>query len=198
MSGRVLVVDDERATAENFVEILGDLGYTATAAASEAEALVHLRTGDWFLLVTDLRLSADRDDGLLLIRAAKALQPGLAVIVITAYGSITGAVDAMKLGIDDYLTKPVDFTQFRLLVRGLAERCALRRENEELRRALTAATPAGSADGPVLPLAETVAENERAAIARALLACNGHRGRAARLLKISLRQLHYKINRYSL
>ncbi|HNW93349.1 MAG TPA: sigma-54 dependent transcriptional regulator [bacterium] len=139
----VLIVDDERATADAFAELLADDGHRTLAAHSLAEAVALLQRQEIFLLVTDLRLGSE--SGLTLVEQARQRNPGLPVIVVTAYGTITSAVEAMKLGIEDYLTKPVDLEKLRLVVRNAAERAVLRRENAALRTQL-----ARSSGGPHL------------------------------------------------
>lgn len=130
--GRILVVDDERVSADAFREILSDQGFSVDCEYSAELALERLTADNsYFLLVSDIRLGGMT--GMDLVARAKRLRPELGVILITAYGSISSAVEAMKLGIDDYLAKPVDFEKLRFAVARLAEKADLLRENRDLK-----------------------------------------------------------------
>ena len=104
MSLRVLVVDDQRSPRRSLALLLENAGMRAGEAASGAEALSELEKNDYDILITDLRM--DGMSGIELLQQVKTGHPGLPVILITAYGSIETAVEAMRLGAHDYLTKP--------------------------------------------------------------------------------------------
>lgn len=106
MSLRVLVVDDQRSPRRSLGLLLNNAGMQAGEAASGPEALAALETDHYDIIVTDLRM--DGMSGIDLLRTVKSRHPGLPVILITAYGSIESAVEAMRLGAYDYLTKPFD------------------------------------------------------------------------------------------
>lgn len=109
MSLRVLVVDDQRSPRRSLAMLLNQAGMDAGEADSGEQALVQLESEDFDVVVTDLRM--DGMSGIDLLRAAKRLKPRLPVILITAYGSIESAVEAMRLGAYDYLTKPFDASE---------------------------------------------------------------------------------------
>jgi DNA-binding NtrC family response regulator len=100
----VLVVDDDNLIRSFIKSLLDDEGYDTQLAKNGFEGLSLLRQRDFDLVVTDLKM-ADMD-GLELIKLGKGVRPESRWIVITAYGSIDNAVEAMKLGASDYLTKP--------------------------------------------------------------------------------------------
>lgn len=104
MTLRALVVDDQRSLRRSLVLLLQNAGMHADDAASGSEALLRLQQGRYDVLITDLRM--DGMSGNELLREVKYLYPQLPVILITAYGSIETAVQAMRLGAYDYLTKP--------------------------------------------------------------------------------------------
>ncbi len=106
MKLHVLVVDDQRGPRRSLALLLKDAGMQASEAASGAEALVQLEQGNCDLVITDLRM--DGMSGIDLLRRVKTLYPRIPVILVTAYGSIETAVEAMRLGAYDYLTKPFD------------------------------------------------------------------------------------------
>ena len=106
MSLRVLVVDDQRSPRRSLGLLLKNAGMQPGEAASGEEALTVLKDARYDVIVSDLRM--DGMSGIDLLREVKNRQPQLPVILITAYGSIESAVEAMRLGAYDYLTKPFD------------------------------------------------------------------------------------------
>ena len=102
--GRVLVVDDQRNMRATTAMLLRAEGFTVLEAAAGEEALAALATQTVDVLLTDLKM--EPMDGLTLIRRGMEAVPNLQVIVMTAYGSIETAVEAMRLGAYDYVTKP--------------------------------------------------------------------------------------------
>ncbi len=124
MSARVLVVDDEPAVRFALTELLGERGFTVIECASGTAALAHVLEVD--VMVTDLVMPGL--DGMTLLREAKRRTPGLPVIVLTARGSEKTAVEAMKAGAEDHLTKPFDVDEVALTVGRAAEAVRLRRD----------------------------------------------------------------------
>ena len=108
----ILLCDDEPALLFTLEEALDLPGYRTVSARSAEEALAHLDEVD--AVVTDLVMGAM--SGLDLVRAAKKSDPSLPVILLTARGSERVAVDAMKAGAYDYLTKPFGLDELRLVV----------------------------------------------------------------------------------
>src|SRR5262245_12203861 len=131
---RVLIVDDEKSMRDLLSITLEKEGYDVdTAAGGElAIEMLHRETVD--AVITDLRMP--KVDGLQVLRAAKEISPDIAVIVITAVASTETAVEAMKLGAYDYLTKPFKLDEANLIVRNALERKRLKDENLYLRRQL--------------------------------------------------------------
>jgi len=120
MKYNILVVDDEKNIREGLAKLLEMEGHRAVPAADGREALALLERGDVDLVVTDLKMPNLPGDELL--RRALAAVPGLPVIILTGHGTIESAVQAMKQGAYDYLTKPVDMGRLTLLVaRALSE-----------------------------------------------------------------------------
>jgi len=125
---RILVADDEAGVRSFLAETLELGGHEVSQAADGEEALALLARRAFDLLVTDLRMP--KRDGMEVLREAHARQPDLEVIVLTAHGSVSSAVEAMRLGAFDYLQKPVDGPDQVLL---LAERALERRRLKTLR-----------------------------------------------------------------
>ncbi len=130
---RVLVVDDERGLRGFLSGCLTTEGHRVDEAADGEAALVRLRAQAYDLLITDLKMPGM--DGLALLAAAMAEQPDLQAIVLTAHGTVEGAVQAMRLGAFDYLQKPVSGpAEVRLLAARALERRALLAVRERTRR----------------------------------------------------------------
>src|SRR5512141_2076861 len=111
--------------------ILTDHGWEARAVASATAALKELEVRDPDLVLTDVKMPGM--DGLALLRQIQALRPELTVIVMSAYGAQDAAIEAMKAGAYDYLSKPFRRDEVVLVIRKAEERERLARENRRLR-----------------------------------------------------------------
>jgi len=131
---RVLVVDDERALAETLAEGLEERGYEAVAVGGGVPARALLAKETFDVLVTDLRMPDL--DGLALLAASKALNPSLPVIVMTAYGAIDTAIEAIRQGAYHYLTKPFKTEELSLFVERALDEAAVRLEAATLKKNL--------------------------------------------------------------
>jgi len=130
--GAILVVDDDAEMRELILDVLKDRGHQITAAGSGQEALKLLAEQDYAVVLTDLRMKGML--GTELLAEIRRLYPDIGVIVMTAFGSVETAVDAMKHGAADYLTKPVKNTELVRVVERSTREAALRREVNRLRR----------------------------------------------------------------
>jgi two-component system response regulator HydG len=128
---RILVVEDDTEMLALVSEHLEEQGYQVVGASRGAEALEQLRGGEFDLLLTDLRMPDV--DGMEVLRAAKGRQPDLPVVLITAFGTIETAIQAIRQGAYDYVTKPCAMAEISLLVRKALEDRRLREENRRLR-----------------------------------------------------------------
>ena len=132
---RVLIVDDEQSMRELLGIMLRQVGYDVTQADGGEAAIQALKTTDVFdLVITDLRMR--KVDGLAVLRAAKEHSPHTVVLVVTAFASTETAVEAMKLGAYDYVTKPFKLDELKLTIANALERKRLQDENRELKRQL--------------------------------------------------------------
>jgi len=134
VKGRVLVVDDEKHQRDILHMILESEGYESVAARNGRHALQALRERPFDVVLTDLKMPDMSGIDLLseLLKAA----PRLCVILMTAHGSIGSAVDAMRKGAFDYLTKPLERDELLVVLGKAMERSRLVRENEDLREQL--------------------------------------------------------------
>jgi two-component system response regulator AtoC len=132
----VLIVDDEEAMRHLLSVILHDHGYQARAVSNGEEALKELASRDYDLVLSDLRMP--KMDGLSLLAEVQRAQPDLTFIVMTAYGTHDTAVEAMKAGAYDYISKPFKPDEVVLVLKKAEERERLARENRRLRSELAA------------------------------------------------------------
>ncbi|MFN2441357.1 MAG: sigma-54-dependent transcriptional regulator [Thermoanaerobaculia bacterium] len=124
----VLLVEDKESLATMVREAIEPEGFEVEWVASGSEAMRRIGSGRrWSLILTDLRLPGA--DGIEILRAAKDVDSQIPVIVMTAYGTIEQAVEAMKLGAWDFIQKPVDIDYLILLMRRAVDHRALRSEN---------------------------------------------------------------------
>ena len=130
--GAILVVDDDADMRELVHDMLKDRGHQVTTAGSGPEALKLLGEEDYAAVLTDLRMKGMQ--GLELLSEIKRTYPDVGVILMTAFGSVETAVEAMKHGASDYLTKPVKKEELVRVVERVIRETALRREVGRLRR----------------------------------------------------------------
>ena len=146
MSGStVLIVDDERTLAKAVKAFLSDLGYEVEVAPDAERALEVLDTLRPDVVFADVRLPGI--SGIELLRRIREFDPAIAVVIMTAYGSIEGAVEAVKLGAFDYVKKPLDLEEVRLLADRARETSLLKQELSYYRQRATSAAAFGAVLG---------------------------------------------------
>jgi len=134
MKAPILVVDDEADFRELMVKRLSRKGYGVSGAATGEEALALVQDRIFDVALVDLKMPGM--DGLALLGHLRAVSPETEVIILTGHGTTETAVEAMKMGAYDYLTKPVDLQELQVLIEKAAEKAALRRKNFGLTAAL--------------------------------------------------------------
>jgi DNA-binding NtrC family response regulator len=132
--GRILIVDDEANARAALSEILHEEGYTTETAADGFKALGKLEEFVPDVVLTDLKMPGL--DGIGLMEKASTALPGATFVVMTAFGTIGSAVEAVKKGAYNYLTKPLDFQALAMVVERAVERARLLQENSRLREKL--------------------------------------------------------------
>ncbi len=128
----ILIVDDEKRMGLLLKEELQDAGYTVDVESTGAGALARLDAQHYALVLSDIRMAPP--DGLEILRITKEKSPSTDVIMMTAYASTQTAVQAMKLGAYDYVIKPFDMEEVRLMVQRAFERQGLTRDKATLAR----------------------------------------------------------------
>ncbi len=168
----ILVIDDDDVFRTRLVKAFADRGLDARGAASAGEAIAAVATESPELAVVDLRMP-DRS-GLEVVRELKTRDPTTNVVVLTGYGSIATALEAVRLGATHYLTKPAD-------------------ADDILRAFDRPAAPAESLQQP--EHAPSLARAEWEHIQRVLTDCNGNVSQAARVLGVHRRSLQRKLSK---
>ena len=134
MMEKILIVDDEKDTRDFMARALSGQYEVVTAADAELAMRQLESDASIRLMLSDIRMPGE--DGITLMKAAKAAHPNLAVVLLTAFGSIDQAVAAMKDGADDFLTKPVDLDQLELRVEKALKAHRLEAEVNDLKAQL--------------------------------------------------------------
>ncbi len=130
----ILIVDDEPLQRDILKTILEDTGYETYTASSAEEALKTIKAAGPDVILTDLKLG--EMDGVELLNKVQKEDIAPVVIIMTAFGTVSSAVEAIKKGAFDYLTKPLDKDTLLLTVKRAVERMALLKENKQLHQAL--------------------------------------------------------------
>ncbi|NLX13284.1 MAG: sigma-54-dependent Fis family transcriptional regulator [Phycisphaerales bacterium] len=131
---RILVVDDDRIIVESLVEFLRLEGYEATGVTGFSQAIAALEHMPYQLVITDINMPDT--DGFELLRVIRQRFPQIVVVIITGYGTIESAVEAIKMGAYDYLTKPIIDEEISLVIQRAMQQQSLIRENQALREQL--------------------------------------------------------------
>lgn len=171
MIRRVLIVDDDMPFRERLSRAFGQRGVHSRAVSDGDEAIRQAETGEYDGVVLDLRMPAF--SGLDLLASLVRRRPDLSVVLLTAYGSIATALEAVRLGARDFLIKPADADTILAALEG--------------RRPQREATP------PEVPSLDRV---EWEHIGRVLADCGGNISQAARLLGLDRRTLQRKLGKF--
>jgi two-component system response regulator PilR (NtrC family) len=129
---KILFVDDEKSLREVMSIMLKRAGYEVTEASDGEQAIGQVHKEIYDLVITDLRMP--KADGMDVLKAVKSLSPDTVVLVVTAFGTADSAVEAMKQGAYDYLTKPFQVDEVQLIIRNALEKRRLSTENMLLKR----------------------------------------------------------------
>jgi two-component system response regulator AtoC len=185
MSATVLIVDDEEAARGFISEALGDAGYEAIAAGSLEEAHKAIDAGKADVVMLDMMLPDG--SGMSLLDRLSRENPSPPVIVITAFGEVETAVEAMKKGAQDFLQKPLDLERLLSAVERAREVVSLRRELDLLRRSAHGDVEWVVGESPAMQ--RIVHEAERAANASVSVLITGDTGTGKEILARALRTM---------
>ena len=127
---RILIVEDNQTMREGMVEVAQGMGHLAVACPDGDEGVTAFRDKEFDLVITDLKM--EKVDGMQVLREVKKRAPDMPVMIITAYGSIEGAVDAVREGAFVYVTKPVSPGELRIKIERALEFTGLKKDRERL------------------------------------------------------------------
>ncbi len=188
MNASILVVDDDETTLAFLCPLLSDNGYDVRAATTLAAAHGHIARGEADIVVLDVQLPDGYGPSLL--ERLNRDHLNLPVIVVTGYGEIEMAVEAMKLGAQDFIQKPVDVARLRQAVGRAAERVALQRELEHLRLARHPADNWVIGETPVMK--QLVSDLSRVAPSNATILLTGDSGTGKEVLASLAHKLSHR------
>jgi DNA-binding NtrC family response regulator len=131
MAFKILVAENEEMTLNNVVDALHDEGYAAVGVHDGIEAVQRMEKEQFDVLITDIKMPGF--SGIELLETVKEKYPGTEVIIITGFGSISSAVDAIRKGAIDYVTKPFNLDELGLRVKKIRDQKILKKENIALK-----------------------------------------------------------------
>jgi len=188
---KILIVDDERSMRDFLCKMLEKQKYEVKAVGSGADALVELARENTDLMITDIKMPDM--SGIELMEQCKKSSPDTVVIVITAYASHDTAVEAMKLGAEDYVTKPFDVDEFSIIIRRSLTRKRLAEENILLRKELQREHRFENIIGKSRPMIDLFRLIERVASTPSTVLITGESGTGKELVA---RAIHYNSPRF--
>src|SRR5436305_3275922 len=184
---RVLIVEDEPAARSGLEQLVKSWGFVAESAGDGEEALEKVTTFRPAIVITDLVMP--RMDGLGLLRALQQQGADATTLILTAQGTVETAVEAMKEGAYDYLTKPIDLQRLKILLDKIVERLETMREVKALRRQLREHGTFGSMIGNSPEMRKIYQVVEQAAPTGASVLVTGESGTGKELVAQTIHQL---------
>lgn len=183
---RILIVDDEESMREFLCILLQRDGYLVEAVGDGQQAINRLKDQAYDLIISDIKMP--RLDGFGVLDYVKERCPGTAMIMITAFSTTGQAVDAMKKGAYDYITKPFKNEEIRLVVENALERIDLRRENLQLKKELGQRFSFANIIGKSKVMQEVYNLIEKVAVSKVNVLVTGESGTGKELVA---RAIHY-------
>lgn len=183
----ILIIDDEKAIRKTLTEILGYEGYKVDEAADGEEGLKKFSSQSYDLVLCDIKMP--RLDGIEFLEKAKKINPDIPIIIISGHGNIETAVEAVKKGAYDYISKPPDLNRMLITLRNALDRQTLATETKVLKRKISKVQEMIGSSAPMLKIRETI---EKVAPTDARVLITGENGVGKELVA---RWIHEKSNR---
>lgn len=156
MAQSILVIDDEKAIRKTLAEILTFEGFTVDEAADGAEGAKKIKENSYDCILCDIKMP--KMDGLEVLQMAREERPDVPFIVISGHGNIETAVDAVKKGAYDYISKPPDLNRLLITVRNAMDKKSLVAETKQLRRRISRGYEMIGSSDPMMRIQETIAK----------------------------------------
>ena len=186
----ILIVDDEESVRDSLYDWFIDDGYSVACAENAKEALAKLETRNYDIILADIKMPGM--DGLEMHRRIRSLNKESIVIIMTAFASVSTAVQALKDGAYDYITKPFDPDDLSHLIRNATSQISLKAENEALRNKIVALENVDNLIGKSEPMIKVLREVERVAQSSSPVIITGESGTGKELIA---KAIHSNSNR---
>lgn len=154
MSQSILIIDDEKAIRKTLTEILSFEGFTIDEAADGAEAIKKIKENNYECILCDIKMP--KMDGLEVLEQTKEVKPDIPFIVISGHGNIETAVDAVKKGAYDYISKPPDLNRLLITIRNAVDKKSLVNETRQLRKRISRTAEMVGESAPMLKIQDTI------------------------------------------
>lgn len=191
-AGAILVVDDENSARHVLCQLLRDDGHEVQDAADGFKAMGILKEWTPDIILTDLKMPLM--DGITLLRKTRELHPDITCIVMTAFASVETAVQSMKSGANDYLTKPLNFDAVELVIQRSLERIEMVRELQDLREQ-SQKQKASKIIGNAGPMQQMLTLIDQVAPSRATVLITGESGTGKEMVARRVHDMSPRINK---
>jgi len=183
----ILIIDDERAIRNVLKDILNNEGYTTDEATDGEEGLKKFKSTNFDLVLCDIKMP--KIDGIEFLQKAKEINADVPIIIISGHGNIETAVDAVKKGAFDYISKPPDLNRLLITIRNAMDKNSLVKETKVLKKKVAGIQEIIGQSAPIIKIKETI---EKVAATDARVLVTGENGSGKELVA---RWLHEKSNR---
>ncbi|WP_147820151.1 sigma-54-dependent transcriptional regulator [Salidesulfovibrio onnuriiensis] len=190
MSAMILVVDDDKAHLSMLETMLKGWGYAVEGVEDGADAIERVKEGPFDAVLMDVRMT--KVGGIEALGRIKEYNPAIPVVIMTAYSSVDTAVEAMKLGAYDYLTKPLNFDELKIALERSLDHMTLIRENQSLKERISEDASLTSIIGNSDPMRELVGMVKTVASTEATILISGESGTGKELFA---KAIHTNSNR---
>ncbi|MCD6064981.1 MAG: putative two component, sigma54 specific, transcriptional regulator [Flavipsychrobacter sp.] len=189
MAQTILIVDDEKAIRKTLSEILSFEGFTVEEAADGAEAVKKISENNYDCVLCDIKMP--KLDGIEVLEQTRELKPDIPFIVISGHGNIETAVDAVKKGAFDYISKPPDLNRLLITIRNAMDKKSLMTETKQLRRRISRSADMVGESAGMLKVRETI---EKVAPTDARVLITGENGVGKELVARRIHELSNRAN----
>ncbi len=186
---KILIIDDEKNTREGLSKFLS-FDYDVTAVEDAFKGLALLKQHHYDMVLTDLNMPGM--DGIEFTRQAKLMPDSPLIIMLTAYGSVEVAVEAMKAGAYDYLTKPVNLENLEMLIKRGVDSLTLKKENTILKQQLAETSGYSNIIGESSQMQQVFADIQQMAPAKATVLISGESGTGKEIVAEALHSLSHR------